>query len=106
MMPVYAAIDLKNFTRERFGMFDGRRAFVSIRCINPLLDAMVERFGTQNSATYTKTDEDHFTVSTWVRVSDQFFGWLLGFGNRVMLVGDDETVKEFAAYLDKVKVMY
>lgn len=102
----YTAIDLKNFTRERFGMFDGRRAFVSIRCINPLLDAMVERFGTQNSATYTKTDEDHFTVSTWVRVSDQFFGWLLGFGRRVKLVGDDKTVKEFAAYLKKVKEMY
>ncbi len=103
----FAAIDLKNFTRERFGMFDGRRAYVTIRCINPLLDAMVERFGTQNARyNQDKEDKNHFTVSAWVRVSDQFFGWLLGFGNRVKLVGDDETVKEFAAYLDKVKVMY
>ena len=102
----FAAIDLKNYTRERFGMFDGRRAYVSIRCINPLLDTMVERFGTENSTRYAKDDEDHFIVSTWVRISDQFFGWLLGFGRRAKLIGDEETVKGFAAYLNKVKEMY
>lgn len=102
----FAAIDLKNYTRERFGMFDGRRAYVSIRCINPLLDTMVERFGTENSTRYAKDDEDHFIVSTWVRISNQFFGWLLGFGRRVKLIGDEETVKGFAAYLDKVREMY
>ena len=101
----FDAIDLKNFTKRRFGMFGGRRASVRIRCIPPLLDAMVERFGTQY-ATYTKTDDGHFICSAIVEVSDQFFGWLLGFGNKVKLLGDEETVKEFKAYLEKVKELY
>ena len=101
----FDAIDLKNFTKRRFGMFGGRRASVRIRCIPLLLDAMVERFGTQY-ATYTKTDDGHFICSVIVEVSDQFFGWLLGFGNRVKLLGDEETVKELKAYLEKVKELY
>ena len=104
---VFEAIDLKNFTKRRFGMFGGRQASIRIRCINPLLDAMVERFGTQY-ATYTKPTDDpsHFILSTTVEVSDQFFGWLLGFGNKVKLLGDAETVADFKEYLDKVKVLY
>lgn len=103
----FDAIDLKNFTKRRFGMFGGRRANVTIRCINPLLDAMVERFGTQY-ATYAKIkdDDDHFNVSVIVEISDQFFGWLLGFGNRVKLTGDEKAVEAFKAYLKKVSDMY
>ena len=103
----FDASDLKNFTKRRFGMFGGRRASVRIRCISPLLDAMVERFGTQY-ATYTipKDDPNHFICSATVEVSEQFFGWLLGFGKKVKLLGDAETVTEFNEYLDKVKAMY
>ena len=102
----FAAINLKDYTKRTFSMFGGRQAYVSIRFINPLLDAVVERFGTESGVTYTKTDDAHFTVSAPVEISDQFFGWLLGFGRRAKLVGDEETVKEFAAYLDKVREMY
>lgn len=102
----FAAINLKDYTKRTFSMFGGRQARVSIRFINPLLDAVVERFGTESGVSYTKTDDSHFTVSALVEISDQFFGWLLGFGRRAKLVGDDETVKEFAAYLDKVREMY
>ena len=102
----FAAINLKDYTKRSFSMFGGRQTYVSIRFINPLLDAVVERFGTESGVTYTKTDDNHFTVSAPVEISDQFFGWLLGFGRRAKLVGDEETVKEFAAYLDKVREMY
>ena len=102
----FAAINLKDYTKRTFSMFGGRQAYVSIRFINPLLDAVVERFGTGSGVTYNKTDDNHFTVSAPVEISDQFFGWLLGFGRRAKLVGDEETVKEFAAYLDKVREMY
>ncbi len=102
----FATINLKDYTKRTFSMFGGRQTYVSIRFINPLLDAVVERFGTESGVTYTKTDDTHFTVSAPVEISDQFFGWLLGFGRRAKLVGDEETVKEFAAYLDKVREMY
>ena len=86
-------------------MYKGTLSHVTLYCLFTLLDTMVERFGTKN-VQYTKVDDKHFTVTAFVEVSDQFFGWLLGFGRRVRLTGNEETVKAFKAYLDKIREMY
>ena len=62
-------------------MYGGEQRLVEIRFINPLLDAVVDRFGTKD-VQYDKVDETHFSVTAKVEISDQFFGWLLGFGKR------------------------
>ena len=51
-------------------------------------------------------DDKHFTVNAEVEISDQFFGWLLGFGKRAKILYPADTVDEFRAYLDKVREMY
>lgn len=101
----FKKVDVKNYSLRVFSMYGGKLARITLQCINPLLDTMVERFGT-NEVQYMKVDEDRFSVSAKVEVSDQFFGWLLGFGRRVKLTGNDEVVKKFTAYLDKVRGMY
>lgn len=101
----FKKVDVKNYSQRVFSMYGGKLARITLQCINPLLDTMVERFGT-NEVQYMKVDEDYFSVSAKVEVSDQFFGWLLGFGRRVKLTGNDEVVKKFTAYLDKVREMY
>jgi len=45
-------------------------------------------------------------VTTGVEISDQFFGWLLGFGNKAKLTAPESAVKEFAEYLDEVRAKY
>ena len=102
----FAKIDLKNYAKRAFGMFHGDEARISICCINKLLDTMIERFGTGSGVAYTKTDEEHFTVSAIVGISNQFFGWLLGFGEDVKLMGDAEAVKKFTKYLDDIRKNY
>ena len=87
-----------------FNMFNGEKQSVCLECVNKLLDTMIERFGTK-TATYTKADDDHFVVAAEVEISDQFFGWLCGFGDRVKII-ESEIAKEFAAYLDKIKRLY
>ena len=80
---------------------------MTIRCINKHLDTVIERFGTDRSyVQYVKDDDHHFTVTAKVVVSEQFFGWLLGFGKQMKLVAPDEAVEQFNAYLDKVRGMY
>ena len=101
----FYSIDLKNYTRRVFSMYGGRTESVKLRFINPLLDTAIERFGT-TSASYKKVDDKHFSVEANVEISDQFFGWLLGFGRRVKLLGPKPIVDEFAAYLDKIRVLY
>jgi predicted DNA-binding transcriptional regulator YafY len=66
---------------------------------------MIERFGT-TSAQYGKPDERHYSVETEVEISDQFYGWLLGFGKRVKLVWPEEESEKFVAYIDKIREMY
>ena len=101
----FEEINLKDFTRRTFSMFSGPTELVTIRFINPLMDAVVDRFG-KEGVTYQKYDDTHFTVQVQVDVSDQFFGWLLGFGKRAKLLDPLPVVEKFAAYMDKVREMY
>lgn len=103
---VYAALNMRDFAKRTFSMFGGRHERVTIRFINPLLDAVIERFGTAGGTDYTKDDDDHFLVWTDVEISDQFFGWLLGFGKRTKIIAPQSVVDDFAAYLDKIRKMY
>jgi predicted DNA-binding transcriptional regulator YafY len=98
-------------------MYSGKQYRVKLRFINRLLDTAVERFGRKgdtqedyrfvNTAPiYTNLDEGHFTVEATVEVSDQFYGWVLGFGRRVKILEPEPVVEGFKAYLDKVREMY
>ena len=101
----FKKIDLRNYTQRVFSMFGGELKRVSMLFINPLLDTVIEKLGTKD-VIYSKVDDNHFSVSAKVEISDQFFGWLLGFGKRARLTYPDETVAEFKEYIDKIRSMY
>lgn len=101
----FLALDLDTFTQRTFGMFGGDRKGITLRFINPLLDTVIDRFGTKG-VRYAKADDSHFRVEVEVEISDQFFGWLLGFGNKVKIMGPDSAIDAFREYLDKVRCMY
>ena len=87
-----------------FGMIGGERHHITLRFINPLLDTAIEHFGTK-AAHYSKVDEKHFSVMTEVELSEQFFSWLCGFGNRVKIM-EPEIAAQSTAYLDKIRSLY
>lgn len=101
----FAAVDIETYAKRTFAMFSGNPQRVTIHFINPLLDTVVDRFGTAD-VIYGKVDDHHFSINTKVNVSDQFFSWLFGFGKRARLVSPATVVEEFKAYLDKVRKMY
>ena len=101
----FEAIDLKTYTKRVFSMYGGEQKLVEIRFINPLLDAVVDRFGTKD-VQYAKVDDTHFGVTAKVEISDQFFGWLLGFGKKAKLLYPDDVIDQFRAYMDKIREMY
>lgn len=101
----FQKIDLKTYTRRVFSMYGGEEKLVQIRFINPLLDAVVDRFGTKD-VQYSKVDDSHFCVSAKVEISDQFFGWLLGFGKKAKLIYPEEVLNSFREFMDKIRDMY
>ncbi|MBQ8736933.1 MAG: WYL domain-containing protein [Bacteroidaceae bacterium] len=103
----FKKIDMRTYTQRVFSMFSGEEQLVQIRFINPLLDAVIDRFGTDSKVVqYVKDGDHHFVMSAKLAVSDQFFGWLLGFGRKAKLIGGDAVLEQFKAYLDKVHEMY
>lgn len=101
----FDAIDLKTFSQRAFSMYSGKQKRVTIRFIPTLLDTAVERFGTKG-VQYSNIDDHHFTVTADVEVSDQFFGWILGFGKKAKLLYPLDVVKSFTEYVDKIRSMY
>lgn len=103
----FSAIDMKRYTQRVFSMYGGRQERVTIRFINPLLDAALDRFGSDTQyVRYAKYDDRHFTVTTDIEISDQFFGWLLGFGTKAKLIGPDPLVDQFRRYLTRIMERY
>ena len=101
----FKKIDLKTYTQRVFSMYGGEQKLVTLRFINPLLDTVVDRFGTAG-VLYNRVDDTHFTVTAKVEISNQFFGWLLGFGKKVKVIAPDDITEQFKAYLDKIREMY
>ncbi len=101
----FKKIDLRTYTQRVFSMYGGEQKLVEIRFINPLLDAVVDRFGTKD-VQYAKVDETHFSVTAKVEISDQFFGWLLGFGRKAKLLYPDDVLERFRTYMDRIREMY
>ena len=101
---IFDAVDIRTYNQRLFGMYGGQKKYVTIRFLFLLLDTMVERFGT--NAQYQIVDERHYSVTAEIEVSDQFYGWVLGFGKRTKIVSPPEVVDGFKAYMDKVREMY
>ena len=101
----FNAIDMKTYTQRVFSMFGGDQERVTIRFLNHLLDSVIDRFGT-NGVQYFKDDDKHFIVSANVEISDQFFGWICGFGNKAKITSPQKVTEKFAAYIDKIQKMY
>ena len=101
----FRAIDLKSYTQRVFSMYSGKQESVTIRFINPLLDAVIDRFGT-SGVKYYKADDNHFNVAVNVEISDQFFGWICGFGNKAKIIDPLKVKEQFSEYIEKIKKLY
>ena len=102
---VFSAIDMKTYTQRTFSMFGGKRERVGIRFVSSLLDTAVERFGRYN-VSYSRSDDHHFIVSADVEISDQFFGWLCGFGTKAVIQFPSSVVAQYKEYLQKILSKY
>ena len=91
-------IDITQYTQGHFGMFDGEKHRVTMRFSIRMLDVVVERFGTHD-VIYSPSGKGFFTVTATVYVSNQFFGWLCGFGKQAKIVSPLPVKQNFKKYI-------
>lgn len=81
--------DLPSYLRKHFNMYGGTEYRVTLRCTDDLEPVMRDRFG---KAVMFLTEEDgHFHFDVPICVSEQFFGWVCGFGGKVEITAPAEV---------------
>jgi hypothetical protein len=55
---------------------------------------------------YNTVYDKYFTVIVSEALSNRFFGWLCGLGNKVKIISPSPVVEDFKKYLDKMRGMY
>ena len=77
----FRTFDLPAYLRKHFNMFGGTEYRVTLRCTADLEPVMRERFGRE--PVFCPEDAEHFHFDVPICVSQQFFGWVCGFGSKV-----------------------
>ena len=101
----FEQIDLQTYTQRVFSMFGGEKKTVSMQFENSLLDSVIDRFGTKN-ASYSKVDDEHFSVSVEVELSNQFYSWLLQFGEKAKITHPKAVVNKMRKFLESMVEQY
>ena len=101
----FEAIDLQSYTQRVFSMFGGEKQLVAMQFENHLLDSVIDRFGTKN-ASYSKIDDEHFSVSVEVELSNQFYSWLLQFGEKAKITHPKAVVNKVRNFLENMVLQY
>ena len=87
-----------------FGMFGGAITQVTLEAENWMVGILIDRFGPDINI--YKVDENHFHVNVEVALSKQFYGWLLGLGCGIKLVGPSPAVDDLKDYLKSINKLY
>lgn len=97
-------LDLSNYGKEVFGMYNGQKAQVRIRFANHLAGVVIDRFGKE--IMLIPDGNAHFICTLEIVVSPVFFGWLASFGAEVQLLSPADVVKAFQASIAKIHGLY
>ena len=76
-------ISAESFIKSTFGMYHGTEEKVQMLFTKDMMDTVIDKFG--KNANTEIVDSDHFRVTATVSVSPQFFGWIFGLGDNVMI---------------------
>jgi predicted DNA-binding transcriptional regulator YafY len=103
---VFEQMDIQSYCLQHFGMYSGDIQRITIQFTNDLLDTAVDRFGNDPNVFYTKTDKWHFSVTTDIALSKQFYGWLCGFWKKAVITSPPEAVEDFQKFLADIRSKY
>lgn len=103
-LEAYQALDMAVYARKVFGMFSGDEQKVQLRFENHLVGAVLDRLG--RDVFIVSDGDDHFTVSTDVVVSPQFFAWVSGFGSAAKIIAPEDVVEKMRQHIHSVAALY
>lgn len=101
---IMSKLDVTKFQKALFNMFSGEMTVVSMVFDNSMVGVVKDKFG--HDVMISKEDKDHFRISVEVAVSDQFFGWVFGLGDRVKIVYPERVKNKMRDMLGRIQQKY
>ena len=84
--------DRAAFTRKTFGMYGGDITSVTVEADNRMAGIIIDRFGLETPM--VPVSKTRFQAILEVAVSQQFFGWLIGLGPDIQLIGPTPVIRQ------------
>lgn len=90
---------VSDYFSQVFSMYEGTERAIALLCENELMTYVIDRFG--ESVPVTPADEDHFSATVKVSLSQTFYRWVFSFGGRMKIQAPQEAVDGFQNLLQK-----
>lgn len=95
----YRKINFNDFFKEAFNMWIGDKRVVKMLFANELLYTVIDRFGKLGIQKY---DENSFTITTSIMISNQFFSWIVGFGGKAKIIEPKDIVEDYKKFIKNI----
>ena len=94
-----SSFDINRYVTTMFRMYDAPRQEVELQVDNHLMDAIIDKFGT-DVKTYA-CDQQSFRVVAEVAVGSVFYNWVFGFQGQVKIRAPESVKKEYKTLVMK-----
>lgn len=95
--------DCNKYRKQLFGMFSGEAESVTLEFDKSLIDVIFDKFGEK---TQIKKYGECYRTTVDVVVSQQFFGFILGLGDRMKMVEPEGVVQGLREYMKITDELY
>jgi predicted DNA-binding transcriptional regulator YafY len=96
--------NLTEYLKKVFSMFGGEEQSIKLQFGNSLIGVVFDRFG--KNVRINKIDDNSFSITVNVAVSNSFLGWLFQFGDKVKIVSPDSLINKFRQLTLSIQGLY
>ena len=98
------SFDEAAYSRKLFGMYGGNDRRVTLLGSNDIVGVLFDRFG--RDIPIIKTDSGHFSTTVDVTLSPQFYGWVAGLSDSLIITAPEEAVSAMKKLSERLSGQY
>lgn len=93
----FSKVDMSKYTSRVFSMFGGTEEYVRLVFDLSLLSVVYDKFG--KDIIINKISDKQFSINAKIEISEQFYGWVSGLGEKVKITSPEHVKKDYIKHL-------